>query len=113
MQNPRLQMMLAAAAAMIGSGKATGLSSALRAGRNKRRRERARRQIKNRARDFGRKRLTMSRGAGSINAKADILQLCRAGQFSDAIAMAKDHERQCGERLFPSYVLEVWAEYAR
>ena len=113
MQNPRLQMMLAAAAAMIESGEATGLSAALRAGRNKRRRERARRQIKNRAHDFGRKRLTMARGAGSINAKADILQLCDANRYSDAIAMSKDHTRQCGETLFPQYVLDAWAEYAR
>lgn len=48
-----------------------------------------------------RKRLQMARGAGSINAKADILQLVRADRKAEAAQMAKDHERQCGERLFP------------
>lgn len=48
-----------------------------------------------------RKRLQMARGAGSINAKADILQLVRAGRRAEAAAMAREHERQCGERLFP------------
>lgn len=47
-----------------------------------------------------RKRLQMARGAGSINAKADILQLVRAGRRAEAAAMAREHERQCGERLF-------------
>ena len=48
-----------------------------------------------------RKRLQMARGAGSINAKADILQLVRAGRRAEAAAMAREHQRQCGERLFP------------
>lgn len=47
-----------------------------------------------------RKRLQMARGAGSINAKANILQLARAGRRTEAVAMAREHERQCGERLF-------------
>lgn len=54
-----------------------------------------------------RKRLQMARGAGSINAKADILQLVRAGRYAEAVTMAKEHERQCGERLFAG----AWADW--
>lgn len=52
--------------------------------------------------------LKMARGAGSINAKADILQLVRAGRFQMAHDMAIDHRRQCGEDLFPQEVLDAW-----
>lgn len=55
-----------------------------------------------------RKRLQMARGAGSINAKSDILQLARAGRFQMAHDMAIDHRRQCGEDLFPQEVLDAW-----
>lgn len=55
-----------------------------------------------------RKRLQMARGAGSINAKADILQLARQGKFLLAYDMAINHKRQCGEQLFPDYVLDAW-----
>lgn len=55
-----------------------------------------------------RKRLQMARGAGSINAKSDILQLARAGRFQMAHDMAIDHRRQCGENLFPQEVLDAW-----
>lgn len=57
------------------------------------------------------RRLTIARGAGSISAKADILQLCNADRWEEAIAMTKDHERQCGERLFSKSTLEAWATY--
>lgn len=46
-------------------------------------------------------RLRLSRGAGSINCKADVTQLCNHRQYADARAMVIDHERQCGEVLFP------------
>lgn len=49
----------------------------------------------------GCRRLTLARGAGSINAKADITQLCNARQYDAAREMAENHERQCGEKLFP------------
>lgn len=52
--------------------------------------------------------LQMARGAGSINAKADILQLARQGKFLLAYDMAINHKRQCGEQLFPDYVLDAW-----
>lgn len=48
----------------------------------------------------GRKRLNISRGAGSISAKADIQQLCNIGRYAEAREMAEAHERQCGEKLF-------------
>jgi hypothetical protein len=60
----------------------------------------------------GRKRLRIARGAGSISAKADILQLCRTSHWLEAANMAEEHERQCGERLFSPTVLEVWRSYA-
>lgn len=56
----------------------------------------------------GKKRLRMARGAGSINAKADILQLVRTGKMEAACKMANEHERQCGEKLFPDFVLDAW-----
>ena len=46
-------------------------------------------------------RLRLSRGPGSISAKADIQQLCNNGQYLKAREMAKEHEHQCGESLFP------------
>lgn len=49
----------------------------------------------------GRKRLNISRGPGSISAKADIQQLCNVGRYAEAREMAEAHERQCGEKLFP------------
>jgi hypothetical protein len=52
--------------------------------------------------------LRMARGAGSINAKADILQLARAGKFQLACEMANAHQAQCGEQLFPDFVLDAW-----
>lgn len=55
-----------------------------------------------------RKRLQPARGAGSINAKADILQLARAGKFQMAHDMAIAHRHQCGEDLFPQEVLDAW-----
>jgi cobalamin biosynthesis Mg chelatase CobN len=55
-----------------------------------------------RANAQGRKRLTLSRGAGSISAKADIMQLVTACRYDEARAMAEAHERQCGEKLFPA-----------
>ena len=60
----------------------------------------------------GRKRLRMARGAGSINAKADILQLCRIDRWAEAANMAQEHEYQCGERLFSPEVRAQWREYA-
>jgi hypothetical protein len=58
------------------------------------------------------KRLHMARGAGSINAKADILQLCRAGKWEDAATMDQDHERRCGEQLFGPEIRAQWRSYA-
>lgn len=55
-----------------------------------------------------RKRLQMARGAGSINAKADILQLARMGRFQMAHDMAIAHRHQCGEDLIPQEVLDAW-----
>lgn len=48
-----------------------------------------------------RKRLRMSRGAGSINCKADVQQLVNTRDYAAARNMVLDHERQCGEVLFP------------
>ena len=59
----------------------------------------------------GRKRLRMARGAGSINAKADILQLCRNGQWAAAANMDQEHEYQTGEVLFGPETRERWREY--
>lgn len=56
----------------------------------------------------GRKRLQIARGAGTISAKADIHQLINARRWREAAAMARDHERQCGERLFMIMTLEAW-----
>ena len=47
------------------------------------------------------RRLVMSRGPGSISCKADVTQLCNQRRYAEARAMAIDHERQCGEVLFP------------
>lgn len=47
-------------------------------------------------------RLKIARGAGTISAKADIVQLVNANRYDEARKMAQDHERQCGERLFPN-----------
>lgn len=58
------------------------------------------------------KRLNMARGAGSINAKADILQLCRMGRWEDAATMDQEHEIQCGERLFGPGIRARWRSYA-
>jgi hypothetical protein len=60
----------------------------------------------------GRKRLTLARGAGSINAKADILQLCRLGRWDEAADMDQAHEHLCGEKLFGPEVRERWRSYA-
>lgn len=46
-------------------------------------------------------RLRLSRGPGSISCKADVVQLCNTRRYADARAMVLDHERQCGEVLFP------------
>jgi hypothetical protein len=58
------------------------------------------------------KRLNMSRGAGSINAKADILQLCSASKWEEAATMDQEHEHRCGERLFGPEVRAQWRAYA-
>jgi hypothetical protein len=58
------------------------------------------------------KRLHMARGPGSINAKADILQLCQAGKWEDAATMDQDHERRCGEQLFGPAGRALWRSYA-
>jgi hypothetical protein len=58
------------------------------------------------------KRLNMARGAGSINAKADILQLCRMGKWEEAATMDQEHEHRCGERLFGPEVRAQWRSYA-
>lgn len=57
-------------------------------------------------------RLQIARGAGSISAKADILQLCRMGRWEDAATMDQEHERRCGERLFGSEIRAQWRSYA-
>lgn len=56
--------------------------------------------------------LKIARGAGSISAKADILQLARAGRWDEAADMDQEHEHQCGERLFGPAVREQWRQYA-
>lgn len=56
--------------------------------------------------------LNIARGAGSINAKADILQLCRLGRWEDAATMDQEHEHRCGERLFGPEVRAQWRSYA-
>ena len=56
--------------------------------------------------------LKIARGAGSINAKADILQLARAGRWNEAADMDQEHEHRCGERLFGPVVREQWRQYA-
>ena len=56
--------------------------------------------------------LKIARGAGSISAKADILQLCRAGRWEDAATMDQEHEHLCGERLFGPAVRAQWRSYA-
>jgi hypothetical protein len=57
-------------------------------------------------------RLQIARGAGSISAKADILQLCRQGKWNDAANMDQEHEHQCGERLFGPEIRAQWRSYA-
>ena len=57
-----------------------------------------------------RKRLQIARGAGSISAKADILQLTRARRWTEAADMAEQHRRQCGERLLSDDTLAVWRQ---
>jgi len=54
------------------------------------------------------KRLRMARGAGSINCKADALQLCTLGRWNEAADMIEAHKRQCGERLFSDVVIALW-----
>ena len=60
----------------------------------------------------GRKRLQIARGAGSISAKADILQLARASRWNEAADMDQEHEHRCGERLFGPAVRKQWRQYA-
>lgn len=57
-----------------------------------------------------RKRLRMARGAGSINAKADLGQLTRANRWEEAANLVDEHYRQCGERLVPEFVVAEWRE---
>lgn len=52
--------------------------------------------------------LNIARGAGSISAKSDILQLARSGRFQMAYDMAVAHRHQCDEALFPQEVLDAW-----
>lgn len=59
-----------------------------------------------------RPRLQMARGAGSINCRADVLQLCRLGRWNEAANMVEDHRRQCGEQLYSTQVLSIWRSYA-
>lgn len=47
------------------------------------------------------RRLNVSRGPGSINCKADVMQLCNNRRYAEARIMVLDHERQCGESLYP------------
>lgn len=56
--------------------------------------------------------LKIARGAGTISAKSDILQLCAAGKWEDAATMDQEHEHQCGERLFGPEVRAQWRAYA-
>ncbi len=56
--------------------------------------------------------LKIARGAGTISAKSDILQLCREGKWDQAADMDQAHEHQCGERLFGPEVRKQWREYA-
>lgn len=56
--------------------------------------------------------LKIARGAGTISAKSDILQLCTAGKWNEAANMDQEHEHQCGERLFGPAVREIWRGYA-
>lgn len=56
--------------------------------------------------------LKIARGAGTISAKSDILQLCREGKWNQAADMDQEHESQCGERLFGPGVRAQWREYA-
>lgn len=56
--------------------------------------------------------LQIARGAGTISAKSDILQLARTGRWNEAADMDQEHEHQCGERLFGPEVRKQWREYA-
>lgn len=47
------------------------------------------------------RRLRLSRGAGSISCKADVLQLVNLRDYAAARNMVLDHENRCGEKLFP------------
>lgn len=58
-----------------------------------------------------RARLQMARGAGSINCRADALQLCHLGRWNEAADMVEDHRRQCGEQLYSPGVLATWRSY--
>jgi hypothetical protein len=60
----------------------------------------------------GRKRLRIARGAGSISAKADILQLAHAGRWLDAANMADDHEHRCGESAVDEHIRRAWRAHA-
>jgi hypothetical protein len=63
-------------------------------------------RMKKKARDH--KRLQPAYGPGTINAKADIMQLCREGRWLEAANMADQHERMCGEQLFAPEVVKQW-----
>lgn len=64
-----------------------------------------------RSRQPERRRLKMARGAGSINCRADALQLCRRGRWHEAADMIEDHRRQCGEQLYSPRVLASWRSH--
>lgn len=56
--------------------------------------------------------LKIARGAGTISAKSDILQLCREGKWDQAADMDLEHEHRCGESLFGEVVRAQWRNYA-
>ena len=56
--------------------------------------------------------LKIARGAGTISAKSDILQLCREGKWDQAADMDLEHEHRCGESLFGEVVRAQWRSYA-
>ena len=49
-----------------------------------------------------RQRLKSAYGLGTINCKAQIDQLVRDGAYLEARVMAEQHEKVCGERLYPT-----------
>ena len=53
-----------------------------------------------RERKAPRRRLPMAHGPGSINCKAEVFRLMRAGRIDAARDLAEQHRKQCGEILY-------------